>query len=201
MIVNLTARNRHYVTVGLPLIGLLGAFALAYPRWKTLQSDEAALAQTRKDIALQQSKLALLEKQPASAVVARVPATPDEPVEFLRNLNFVARSCGVRIATYSAAPPAAPTSAAPAPTTAPAANGTAAPGAADALPAGTTEATLNLTAEGTYAAMANFFQRLETYPRLINVSQVSMSTAKYPLLTTQFRLSRYTGLPPTPATP
>ncbi len=196
MIVNLTARNRHYVTVSLPLLGLLGAFALAYPRYKQLQADEATLAKTRQDIASRHAALALLIARPASTVVARVPATPDEPVEVLRNLNFVARSCGVKIANYTAAPPVAPP-----PPPAPAPDGKPAAATSDALPPGTTASTLDITAEGSYGAMARFFQRLETYPRLINVSQVSMNAKQYPLLSTQFRLSRYTGLPPVPAAP
>ena len=191
MFVSLTARNRHFVTVGLPLLGLLGAFAIAYPGYRTLNNDESSLAQTRKEIASHQITLAALQSKPVSPVIARVPATPDEPVEFLRNLNAVARSCGVTIVTYTAAPAAAPSPP-------PAAGTVAAPGS-DAVPADTTACTLDITAEGSYAAMARFFQRLETYPRLINVSQVSMQSKKYPLLTTQFRLSRYTGLPPTPA--
>lgn len=193
MIVNLTARNRHYVTVSLPLLGLLGAFWTAYPRYKTLHADEAALAQTRRELAAKQNALAVLQTQPVGSVVARVPATPDEPVEFLRNLNAVARSCGVKISTYTAS---APASAAPVP-----AEGQAAAAGADGLPPGTTANTLNITAEGTYAAVSRFFQRLETYPRLINVSQVSMSASKYPMLTTQFQLSRYTGDAPVPAIP
>ena len=104
-------------------------------------------------------------------------------------INSVARSCGVRIETYTAG------AAAPTPPPAPPASGGAA-ATGDTLPPGTTASTLEITAEGTYASMTRFFQRLETYPRLINVSQVSMQTKQYPLLTTKFRLSRYTGLSP-----
>lgn len=189
MFLQLTARNRHFVTVGLPMIALLGAFGIAYPRYQALKADEVALAQTQREIAAKQSTLAVLQAQPQLPIVARVPATPDEPVEFLRNLNSVARSCGVRIETYTAG------AAAPTPPPAPPASGGAA-ATGDTLPPGTTASTLEITAEGTYASMTRFFQRLETYPRLINVSQVSMQTKQYPLLTTKFRLSRYTGLSP-----
>src|SRR5207253_600558 len=115
MFITLTARNRHYVTVGLPLLGLLGAFAIAYPGYRNLQKDEAALAQTQHEIASHQTALAVLQSKPALPVVARVPATPDEPVEFLRNLNAVARSCGVKIVTYTAAAPTPAPAATPPP--------------------------------------------------------------------------------------
>jgi hypothetical protein len=190
MFLQLTARNRHFVTVGLPMIALLGAFGIAYPRYQALKADEAALAQTQREIAAKQSLLTVLQARPRLPIVARVPATPDEPVEFLRNLNMVARSCGVKIETYTAG------AAAPTPAPAPPPSGGAAVSTGDTLPPGTTASTLEITAEGTYAAMTRFFQRLETYPRLINVSQVSMQTKKYPLLTTKFQLSRYTGLSP-----
>lgn len=189
MFVSLTARNRHFVTVSLPLLGLLGAFGIAYPKYRSLRADQAALKETQRDLAYRKAILAMLQSQPPSSLVARLPATPDEPVEFLRNLNTVAGSCGVKITTYAVAPAAAPT---------PAAAG-GAPGADAALPAGTTANTLVITAEGNYRGLALFFQRLETYPRLINVSQVTMQSKKYPLLTTQFQLSRYIGEAPGPA--
>ena len=192
MLVKLAAYNRHFVTVSLPLLALLGAFAIAYPRYKTLIADQISLESTRRDISIRATTLAELEAKPTAAIVARVPATPDEPVEFLRNLNYVAGSCGVKIVMYTSAPtppPVAPTEAGGAQPT----------GDNVTLPAGTTANTLDITAEGNYASVAQFFQRLETYPRLINVSQVRMQTKAYPTLTTQFRLSRYTGVTPGPA--
>lgn len=193
-------KYQQLIAWSLPLVGVIAAVGAVVPRWNALRNDQEELASTQQAIRTQEANLTQIRAEPAGPTVARVPATRNEPVEFLRTLNTVAASCGVRVISYTAAaappPPAAPAPAAPPAGGAASASAPAATPGQPALPPGTTPNVLDISAEGTYTAMALFFGRLETFPRLVSISQVTMHAAQYPTLNAQFKLTRYTGPAP-----
>jgi hypothetical protein len=196
------------LAIAIPVISLLLAYFLAVPRYRALQADRQELQRTEelvkvKKRAIEEAKAA----QRTTEVIALQPATLDEPVTFMRDLIAVARSNNVRLVNYrSTTADALPGTPAPGAAPVPPTPGQPAPPAADPatqMPPGTTPVALQISAEGTYASMARFFESLERYRRLISVSNVSMTSTKFPTLTAQFRLTRYRrpADPPPAATP
>lgn len=186
-----------------PLISLLTAYFLAVPRYQALRRDEAELQSKSEIVATKSNLLTLAEKGGAKArILARVPADRDEPILFLRQLNEVARECGVNITsiTNSEAPipltPAAPVAPGGLP---------GAPATTIGLPPDTTSRDAQLSVTGPFRAMALFFASLENYKRLISVSNATMTAPAQEGgdLTAQFKLTRYVGPPslPAPAVP
>jgi hypothetical protein len=198
----LSPRAVRAIAFAVPAVALAVTALVAVPRYRALNDDTRQLATTQDAISLKSREVEQLRNLPEGPVIARRPATPDEPVQFLRELNRVAAFCGVRITSYAATSAPAPSPAA-APQdqpsfTAPGRAGAAGGAAGGPLPAGTTPIALQLSAEGDFTSMALFFARLEAYPRLVSLSGVSMRTGTYPGLNAQFRLTRYTGAAPEP---
>lgn len=189
------------IAIALPLISLIALYFLVVPRYQALKADEAELGTTNAAVLAKRTLIEEGMRQAESqTVIAQVPADRDEKTRFLTELNSVARSCGVRFTsiTSTAAENAPP------PTSAGGADAANSPASQGGLPPGTVPVALQMNVEGTYQSLALFFARLETYPRLISVNNVSMSSGQYPRLTAQFRMTRYTGpapaaLDPTPS--
>ncbi|HVK05927.1 MAG TPA: hypothetical protein VM490_20830 [Armatimonadaceae bacterium] len=189
-------RYQKIIAAVVPILGVAAAAALVVPRYQELQADRAELERVRASIAAQQEAIDNWNERDIGTFVARVPASRDEPVQFLRNLNAVAAQFGVRLRSFTASAPeqaAAAQAEANSPLVAQKTDAQKPAATPGALPPGTVPATLEITAEGNYPSMAMFFARLETYPRLISVTGVNMSSTKYPELTTKFHLTRYTG--------
>lgn len=188
----------------LPLISLLIAYFLAVPRYQALRRDEAALESTSAIVATKRILITEAEKLGRyPGVIARVPADRDEPIVFLRQLNAVARSCGVTIPSITLSESSTPlTPAAPAAPAAAAPSGAAPPAAAGGLPPDTMARDAQLSVTGPFRAMALFFASLENYKRLVSVNNVTMrgSGQEGGPLTATFKLTRYVG-PPSPAVP
>jgi hypothetical protein len=212
MIIHLSSQNQRLLAVAAPLLALGLSYYMVVPRYQTLKGDEQSLASTQAAIQAKQLSLAELSHTPAGPIIAHDPATPDEPVDFLYRLVTVARDCGVTMTNYQPAvadvvqpapgtqnPPPPPVPGLPQqsdnapPPNSPPANG--------GLPPGITPVALKLTFIGPYANMALFFGRLETYPRLISITNVEMRASKYPDITAEFKLTRYTGPAPAPPNP
>lgn len=190
------------LAVVLPLLSLIVAYVLIVPRYVALRRDQDELRRTSQVVATKRTLITQAEQRGAiPPVVARVPGDPSEAINFLRQLNGVARSCGVSISTYSANDVSA---AAPAAATPPANSTTAAAAPTNGLPPDTTPRDIQLSVSGPFRGMAQFFASLENYERLVSVSNVTMSAAgqNADTLTAQFRLTRYVGPPSTvPAVP
>lgn len=191
MVGKIPARALRLLALLLPVASLLAAYLLVVPRSRALQADRAELARTGELVRAKRDLVAAVARQKPETIVAQLPAQPDEPVRFLRELNRVASSCRVTFSAVTTVPAPEAGAVAPVPTDSTAAAGTFPP--ALQLPAGTVPVILEISAEGTYAQLARFFSRLETYPRLITISDVSMNVVQHPAMTARFRLTRYTG--------
>ncbi len=193
MLSRIPAPYQRLLTIALPVLSLLLAYFLTVPRYLELKKDEAELARTDEFVRAKRLSVDEAAQQKSGPVVAQLPADRNEPVQFLRELNTVAGSYGVRLTNVTTAAPIEQNT--PPPTSAGGAGaaGTAPPKVT--LPPGTTPVILQVDVEGTYPGLAQFFRRLETYPRLISVTDVSMSATAgdYPKIKAQFRLTRYTG--------
>ncbi|MGC4047857.1 MAG: hypothetical protein QM758_29020 [Armatimonas sp.] len=172
---------QRYLAVGLLFIGVLGAGLLIIPKWVALNSHREELSRVETQIASTIQSIQLLRSAPKGPPFAHMPATPTEELEFLSQLNNVARACGVKVTKTKHI--AVVTNE----------NGPTPDGPKkNFLPPGIDPAILTLTVEGTYQAMATFFQRLETYPRLVSITDATMKTGEYPIVSADFTLTRYT---------
>jgi len=187
--------------IGLPLLGLVAALLMIVPRYQALVRDREALAETRQQVAIKRAALIAAQSAPQPPVQTQAPESRDEPVQFLRELSSLAAESGVRLTNFVvAAPEPVPgaTGAGASPNTS---GGTAAtttptvpmaPGGVP-LPPGTLPVALQIGVEGGYPNMAHFFGRLETYSRLLTVTNTAMNVTQYPKITATFRLTRYTS--------
>jgi hypothetical protein len=212
MAIGLNSQYQRYIAVAAPILSLITAYALVVPRYQTLKADEQALASTQAQITEKMNAVAVLKDAPKGPPYAHVPATRTEPVEFYQHLNQVARQCGIKLARYTWAPPeiraqSAPAQPPPPPVPGlPQQNAGAAPSPqtnapATGLPPGITPASVNLSVAGPYARMALFYGQLETYPRLVSINSVKMAATKYPEISADFKLTRYTSPPQAPTGP
>ena len=204
MLSQIPAAYQRPLAFGVPVLCLLLAALLIVPRYRALRADEDELARTQKSV---REKKALIEaalREPTPPPVAYLPADRDEPVLFLRQLSQLAAACGVKFTSVTTVAPETPTGEATA-----SANGTGDAGGTNTpqagLPTGTSPVALQITVIGPYASHLRFFERLESYPRLISVTNVTMDASQHPRMTSLFRLTRYIGPPsavaPAPAAP
>lgn len=193
----MSPRTQQAFAFGLPLFCLIGALLIVTPYWRQLHNDQDEVVRIRREIETAQQNVDLLRNAPKGPPFAHVPATRTEPIEFLQHLNEVTAECGVRMAHYRQVmdSPAARASDPPPPPV-PGLPGTAGAGQPinerTGLPAGITPASLRLTVEGDYAHVALFFNRLESFPRLVSITEVNMRAAKATLISAEFMLTRYT---------
>lgn len=193
----MTPRVQRAVAIGLPVFCLIGAALIVTPSWRQLNEDREKVVKVRKEILSAQQNVELLKNAPKGPPFAHVPATRTEPIEFLQHLNEVTAQCGVRLARYKQVVEAPKTADNPPPPPVPGlpngSNGApAANGERGGLPPGITPASLRLTVEGDYAHVALFFNRLESYPRLVSITEVAMRAAKATQISAEFTLTRYT---------
>jgi hypothetical protein len=182
------------LAIAVPLLSMMAFCLLVFPKWTQYQRDQAELDRVSRRVSVKRDLIRRAETRgPIPPVTARAPATPDEPVQFLTELNNVAADSGVRIASVSqsAAPVPPP---APAP---PAAGGAANPAGTPpptpgVLPPGTNPEALEVSVTGPFQALGRFFADLESHRRLISIKNVRMS-GQGDDLTANFLLVRYVG--------
>jgi hypothetical protein len=184
------------LAIAVPLLSLIAFCLLVFPKWTQYQRDRDELEGVSARVSVKRDLIQRAETRgPIPPVTARAPATREEPVDFLTELNNVAAESRVRIASVSqsAAPVPPP---APAPPAGGAANPTGTPPApATGLPPDTTPAALQVSVAGSFQAMGRFFANLETHRRLVSINNVTMS-GQGDDLTANFLLVRYVGGPP-----
>jgi len=78
------------IALAVPAVALAVTALVAVPRYRALGDDKQQLATTQDAISLKSREVEQLRNLPEGPVIARRPATPDEPVQFLRELNRVA---------------------------------------------------------------------------------------------------------------
>lgn len=173
---------QRYLAGGILFAGILGATLLIIPKWLELNSHRDELNRVEAQIVSTVQSVQLLRTSPKGPPFAHMPATPTEELEFLTQLNSVARTCGVSVtkSKHVVVTPRGEEGSAP--------QGT----SKSFLPPGIDPAILTLTVEGAYPAMAIFFNKLETYPRLVSITDVTMKTGEYPTVSADFTLTRYT---------
>lgn len=193
MLSRIPATYQRALVFGLPALSLLIALLLVVPRYRALAADRNTLTETRQVVRAKRSFIADAAREGRGPVVAQLPADRNEPVRFLRELTALATRCGVKF-TNVAPTVAEESREALSPTGGTEEN--AANAAHTKLPPGTTPIALQISVDGSYPALALFFSRLETFPRLISVTNVSMNATQYPKISAQFRLTRYTDAAP-----
>jgi hypothetical protein len=176
---------QRYLAIAILLGGVIGACLLVIPKWLQLSADREELRRVQVQIAGSLQSVQLLRNAPKGPPFAHLPAVPTEELEFLSQLNGVARACSVRVTRTKHV------------TVEPRQKDAAVPEGEQKsfLPPGIDPAVLTLTVEGDYPAMAVFFNRLETYPRLVSITDVTMKTGQYPTVSADFTLTRYTTPP------
>lgn len=174
------------ITIALPIVSVLIALLMVVPRVSKLNKDRTDLVKITTENTTQRTLIKAAQlRGPIPPVEARVPSEPNEPVVFLRQLSAVARESGIVLGSITIQPSA------PGATEAGAGNASAS-GSTSSLPPGTTPQSIQASATGSYRSMVAFFAKLESYKRLISVSNVNMS-GKGDSLTAQFTITRYTG--------
>lgn len=189
MLSQLPASFQRLLAYSLPILSLVLAYFLVVPRYLAFQADATELERTNKLARAKQQLIAEQAQSEPDPLVAQLPANRDEPARFWRQLTGIAKSHGVRFVNVTTLIDSSPV-----PSNWAWGGGADAPEAGQLkLPPGTVPVTLQIGAEGKFEQLVTFFNNLETFPRLISITEVTMNGSQYPKLTAQFRLTRYTG--------
>lgn len=199
MLSQIPATYQRPLAFGVPVLCLLAALLIVVPRYQALQADEEELVRTQKTV---QEKKALIDKarrEPKLPPLAYLPADRNEPVLFLRQLSQLAAGCGVKFTSVTTV--ASEAVSADASSSSRNGGGEGDSASQTRVPSGTTPVILQIAVVGPYASHLRFFERLENYPRLISVTDVTMDAGEHPRMTSMFRLTRYIGPPSVPSAP
>jgi|GEM_PF-5716605 len=154
-------RDSKWVSVGMPVAFVVFALVMVYVQYHRLTEARSDLASSEKKLSELEATLKKSQIEPVGEKIPSVPATKEENNRFVAVLKTTAQQAGAAIVKWNS-------------TTRPAGSDDQGPrGAPPPELKGITEVVSELEIFGSYEGVRAFVKRLEAWPRLVNMNNVT----------------------------